>query len=156
MSCRIPRRKSQLWPSCVPRQAPRGTALSHSFGALAKFQSWNLCSHAPAFPAVGHGSCAVLGLPRPPSLPGALSVFWSWLWRALVCWDLGWGQEGPLFFLTQSQHPHRQLGCGSGMEGELGCLFLCFWARSMNSCAELPALHPTGVGAEVSAEGHLL
>lgn len=57
---------------------------------------------------------------EPSPAPQTLSAFWSWWWRALILQDLNRGPEGLLFFLTQSQRPHRQLGLGSGMEGEGG------------------------------------
>lgn len=66
---------------------------------------------------------------KPSPVPQALSAFWSWWWRALLLQDLGWGQEGLLFSLTQIQCPYRQLGLGSGMEGEVGMFVPLFLGK---------------------------
>lgn len=113
-----------------------------------------LCSHAPAFPNTGHGSCVALELPRPPSLPGALSSPSGTLSVLELVVESshvpGFGDKRGRCFSSPKASSHiGSLAFAQGWREKSGCLFHCFWRRSLNSCAELPALHAARVGTEV-------
>lgn len=78
MSCRIPSWKPRRWPSWEVSRHPVCAGSGPSWHRLEP-RLWGsgqipevavtARSRAAACPAAGHGSCAALGLPRPPSSP---------------------------------------------------------------------------------------
>lgn len=137
VSCLVPSWKCGLWPSWEVSRCPVCAGSGSSWHRL-KPQLWGsgqipevavtLCSHAPAFPAVGHRSCAVCWgssgpqtFPEPPPAPEASQPSGAADGESSGTPGFGLGTRGAVVFPhpkptpTQAAWPWLRAGEGVGM-----------------------------------------